>query len=51
MGLSTSPRTSCSCFKKYIGFCVQGGRLQFADIVLDKELPAVLACDVESWAQ
>ena len=29
----------------------QGGRLQFADIVLDNELPAALAGNVESWAQ
>jgi ubiquinone/menaquinone biosynthesis C-methylase UbiE len=28
-----------------------GGRLQFADIVLDKELPPLLANSVESWAQ
>ena len=28
-----------------------GGRLQFADIVLDKELPAHLAAGVESWSQ
>jgi len=28
-----------------------GGRLQFADIVLEKELPPSLAVNVESWAQ
>lgn len=28
-----------------------GGRLQFADIVLDKALPPILANSVESWAQ
>ncbi|SHO50019.1 Methyltransferase domain-containing protein [Desulfopila aestuarii DSM 18488] len=28
-----------------------GGRLQFADIVLDKELPPMLANSVESWVQ
>ncbi|MBU1568465.1 MAG: methyltransferase domain-containing protein [Proteobacteria bacterium] len=28
-----------------------GGRLQFADIILDKELPPHLAAGVESWSQ
>lgn len=28
-----------------------GGRLQFADIILDKELPPHLARNVESWSQ
>ncbi len=28
-----------------------GGRLQFADIVLEKELPPHLAANVESWSQ
>jgi len=28
-----------------------GGRLQFADIILEKELPSHLAAGVESWSQ
>jgi len=28
-----------------------GGRLQFADIILEKELPPHLAAGVESWSQ
>lgn len=28
-----------------------GGRLQFADIILEKELPPDLAASVESWSQ
>ena len=28
-----------------------GGRLQFADIILERELPAHLAASVESWSQ
>ena len=28
-----------------------GGRLQFADIILEKQLPAHLAKDVEAWSQ
>ncbi|MDR3632068.1 MAG: methyltransferase domain-containing protein [Desulfocapsaceae bacterium] len=28
-----------------------GGRLQFADIIVEKELPAPLAASVESWSQ
>ena len=28
-----------------------GGRLQFADIVLEKELPSHLASNIESWSQ
>jgi arsenite methyltransferase len=29
----------------------RGGRLQFADIILEKELPPHLATNVESWSQ
>lgn len=28
-----------------------GGRLQFADIILEKELPPHMASDIESWSQ
>jgi hypothetical protein len=28
-----------------------GGRLQFADVVLEKELPAALVGSAEAWSQ
>jgi len=38
-------------FKETFRVLRSGGRLQLADIVLDKELPPMLADSVESWVQ
>jgi len=38
-------------FKEIFRVLRPEGRLQFADIILDKELPPMLANSVESWAQ
>ncbi len=38
-------------FKEIFRVLQPGGRLQFADIVLDKELPSSLAGSLDSWSQ
>lgn len=48
INLSPDKRT---LFSEIFRVLKPGGRLQFADIVLEKELPPHLASNVESWSQ
>jgi arsenite methyltransferase len=48
--INLSPRKEIS-FAEIYRVLKPGGRLQFADVVLEKDLPASLAGSAESWSQ
>jgi ubiquinone/menaquinone biosynthesis C-methylase UbiE len=48
--INLSPCKQAS-FKEIYRVLKPGGRLQFADVVLDKDLPASLAGSAEAWSQ
>jgi len=48
--INLSPRKVAS-FKEIYRVLKSGGRLQFADVVLEKELPASLTGSAEAWSQ
>ena len=48
INLATNKR---NLFREIFRVLKPGGRLQFADIILEKELPPHLAVGVESWTQ
>jgi arsenite methyltransferase len=48
--INLSPRKETS-FKEVYRVLKLGGRLQFADVILEKELPASLAGSAEAWSQ
>ena len=48
--INLSPRKESS-FKEIYRVLKSGGRLQFADVVLENELPVSLAGSAEAWSQ
>jgi len=48
--INLSPRKE-TCFAEIYRVLKPGGRLQFADVVLENELPASLAGSAEAWSQ
>lgn len=48
--INLSPR-KMTCFEEIYRVLKPGGRMQFADVVLEHELPAALAGSPEAWSQ
>ncbi len=48
--INLSPRKSV-CFRELYRALKPGGRIQFADVVLENNLPAELAGSLEAWSQ
>jgi arsenite methyltransferase len=48
--INLSPRKQ-ACFEEINRVLKAGGRLQFADVVLERELPAGVAGSLEAWSQ
>ncbi len=48
--INLSPRKS-ACFREIHRVLKPGGRIQFADVVLENDLPAELAGSLEAWSQ
>ena len=48
--INLSPR-KIKCFQEIYRVLKPGGRLQFADVVLENEMPAELSGSIEAWSQ